>query len=178
MIPPLPLTVFRDGEATRVRIQAAVAASPGINVRQLCQRLELAWSTVAYHLGVLRHRQAIHVVKDGRDLQLFAGDVPQGVRSALRVLRDDDAERVLAEVLANPNQGVYGLSASLGMSHKVVRKHLTRLRDAGLVEKLGEYRPRYRSTVEATFYLPPGEGEGLGPLDGDLQRPDEPLLPS
>lgn len=161
------LAVFRDGEATRVRIQEAVAASPGINVRQLCQGLDLAWSTVAYHLGVLRHRQAVHVTKDGRDLHLYAGDVPHGVRTALRVLRDDDAERVLAAVLANPNQGVYGLSANLGLSHKVVRKHLARLRDAGLVEKLGEYRPRYRSTVEATYFLEDGEG---------LDRPEEPFL--
>ncbi|MCA1810596.1 MAG: ArsR family transcriptional regulator [Halobacteriales archaeon] len=164
------LAVFRDGEATRVRIQAAVAASPGINVRQLCQRLDLAWSTVSYHLGVLRHRQAVHVTKDGRDLHLFAGDVPHGVRTALRVLRDDDAERVLGAVLANPNQGVYGLSASLGLSHKVVRKHLARLKDAGLVEKLGEYRPRYRSTVEASYFL---EDEGL---ERPEPLPEEPLL--
>lgn len=162
----LMAAVFRDGEATRDRIQQEVAASPGINVRQLCQRLDLAWSTVAYHLGVLRHRQAIHVTKDGRDLHLFSGDVPHGVRTALRVLRDDDAERVLAAVLAGPNQGVYGLSAALGMSHKVVRKHLSRLRDAGLVEKLGEYRPRYRSTVEATYFL-----------DEGLERPEEPREP-
>ncbi|MEA3203513.1 MAG: hypothetical protein QOI63_1188 [Thermoplasmata archaeon] len=163
------LAVFRDGEATRVRIQAAVAASPGINVRQLCHHLDLAWSTVAYHLGVLRHRQAVHVSKDGRDLHLFSGDVPQGVRTALRVLRDDDAERVLAAVLQTPNQGVYWLSAQLGLSHKVIRKHLTRLRDAGLVEKLGEYRPRYRSTVGATRFLE--TGEGLERPDDGLQRP-------
>jgi DNA-binding transcriptional ArsR family regulator len=159
------LAVFRDGEATRVRIQAEVATSPGINVRQLCQRLDLAWSTVAYHLGVLRHRQAIHVSKDGRDLHLFSGDVPQGVRAALRVLRDDDAERVLTAILQTPNQGVYWLSAHLGLSHKVIRKHLGRLRDAGLVEKLGEYRPRYRSTEEANRFLEAG-----------LERPHEEML--
>ncbi|HUR62929.1 MAG TPA: ArsR family transcriptional regulator [Candidatus Thermoplasmatota archaeon] len=156
------LAAFRDGEGTRTRIQAEVAASPGINVRQLCQRLDLAWSTVAYHLGVLRHRQAIHMAKEGRDLHLFSGDVPQGVRAALRVLRDDDCERVLAAILRTPNQGVYGLSAQLGLSHKVVRKHLGRLRDAGLVEKLGEYRPRYRSTEEAHRFL-----------DAGLDRPDD-----
>lgn len=157
--------VFRDGEATRARIQAAVAASPGINVRQLCQGLDLAWSTVAYHLGVLRHRQAIQASKDGRDLHLFSGDVPQGVRAALRVLRDDDTERVLSAILETPNQGVYGLSTRLGLSHKVVRKHIGRLRDAGLVEKMGEYRPRYRSTRDALRFL---DGEL-----GGLQRPDE-----
>jgi DNA-binding transcriptional ArsR family regulator len=160
--------VFRDGEGTRTRILEAVAGSPGINVRQLCQRLDLAWSTVAYHLGVLRHRQALHVTKAGRDLHLFCGDVPQGVRAALRVLRDDDAERVLEAVLETPNQGVYWLSTTLGLSHKVVRKHLGRLRDAGLVEKMGEYRPRYRSTLEAIRFL---DSQGL---DGGL---DEGLAP-
>ncbi|HEX2065569.1 MAG TPA: ArsR family transcriptional regulator [Candidatus Thermoplasmatota archaeon] len=143
------LAVFRDGEETRRRIQVAVSSSPGINVRQLCQRLGLAWSTVAYHLSILRHRQALHMGKQGRDLVLFSADVPPTVRMMLRVLRDDDAERVLGAILAMPNQGVYRLSAELGLSHKVVRKHVGRLCDAGLVEKLGEYRPRYRTTQEA-----------------------------
>jgi DNA-binding transcriptional ArsR family regulator len=70
--------------------------------------------------------------------------MPPEHRPWLRALHDKDSSLVLAALLEAPGLGVYQLSDHLGLSRKVIRTHLARLMEDGLVDKVGHSRPRYR----------------------------------
>lgn len=138
------LALLRNGEATRRRIMAAIAQNPSLNKSELCEVVGLAWNTVGYHLRVLAQRGAVRVDDRGWDHGVFVATVPAGHRGWLRALHDENCSRILGELLREPPLGVYELSNRLGYSRKVIRRHLNRLIDDGVAEKLGESRPRYR----------------------------------
>jgi DNA-binding transcriptional ArsR family regulator len=135
---------FRDGDQTRRRILAAIAQRPSLNKSELCEAVGLAWNTVGHHLRILSKRGLVKVAYRGWDHGVFAATVPVSHRGWLRALHDPDCARVLRELLRDNPLGVYELSNRLGHSHKVIRRHLNRLIDDGVAERLGEARPRYR----------------------------------
>jgi DNA-binding transcriptional ArsR family regulator len=133
----------RNGEQTRERILSALRANPGMNKSELHLTIGLSWTTIAYHLKILERQGAIHLAHEKRDVFCFPVDIPQRYRDMLSTLRDDNATRILGALLEDDAIGITELSASLGMSQKMVRKHLGRLHESGLVVKRGELRPRF-----------------------------------
>ncbi|MEA3202526.1 MAG: Sugar-specific transcriptional regulator TrmB [Thermoplasmata archaeon] len=158
---------LRDGPAMRARIQAQVAACPGISINELSARLGVYWNTVHHHVCVLQRKGLLHVEDRGWRHELYATATPPAHRPWLRALHDRDALQVLAALLEEPGLGVYQLSDELGLSRKVIRAQLARLLEDGLVDKVGHSRPRYRPRE------PPDE-VGLLPRDA-LWDPSEGL---
>ncbi|MEA3191183.1 MAG: hypothetical protein QOD77_1765 [Thermoplasmata archaeon] len=128
----------------RARIRAAVASRPGITKNELCSLLGVRWATIQHHVRVLTRQRLLHVEDRGWSHELFPGEVPAHDRPWLRALHDEDAARVLEALLAHPMSGVYRISDDIGFTRKVVRAHLTRMIEDGVVEKVGVTRPRYR----------------------------------
>lgn len=164
----------RDGDLMRERIRAAVASRPGITKNELCTLLGVRWATIQHHVRVLVRHHLIHVEDRGWSHELFPPEVPPHDRPWLRALHDEDAARVLEALLEHPMSGVYRLSEDLGFTRKVVRTHLARLIEDGVVEKVGMARPRYRPVLPPEHILghvrrrerPPGDGPRLRLEDG------------
>lgn len=133
----------RDGDSTRRRILALIEAAPGTSMSALGHRLMLSRATVRHHVAILAQEGLVHVHTGGWSTEVYRADVPPTHVPWLRALRDERTETVFSALVSRPGQGVYALSDQLGWSRKVVRKHLSRLMDEGMVRRLGTARPRY-----------------------------------
>lgn len=134
--------------STRDRLLALISSQPGIHKKALCDAAGVAWGTVDYHLGKLHRHGLIGVRKVGRTLHCFpGGDAPAS--PAPTTLLVGHGPRI-AEVLRQaPGQGLRGISDVLGLSPKVVRRHLVRMLEAGVAERHGRHRPIYRLHPDA-----------------------------
>lgn len=132
-----------NGDATRRRILDAVGREPGIHKSELCRRLELGWGTVSYHLDVLCRDERVRILEDGREARIFDGDLPENQMVWIASLREELGQSLVARLQELPGSRLKELATSLGASRKVVRRHLDRLHEGGLVTAQGEHHPRY-----------------------------------
>lgn len=133
----------KDGQASRQRILAEIAADPGVHVSELGERTGLSWHTIAYHLRILARAHAISVDKGQRERRVFPAGIPAAQRAWLAALRGARAHEVLRHLLDDPRQGITSLSRRMGFSEKIVRRQVARLAEAGLVDRRGQVRPVY-----------------------------------
>ncbi len=164
----------KDGDASRQRILAAIQAEPGIHAADLEERVELAWSTISYHARVLEKRGLISTEKSNREKRLFPTTIPATQHTWFAALRDDDTNSVLKRILTTEDQGLPELSADLGLPQKVMRRHLSTLKDAGLVDRTQTPKPLYFGTPDAEKAL----SEHLrNAMESRLDRPENPSEP-
>lgn len=122
----------------------AVHDHPGIHKSELCRLLDLGWGTVSHHLHVLERGDLIWFEPDGRRVRVFP---LAPCEHPLELLLGNDVDAEIIRLLCErPGQVVEGLSAALGRSNDVIRTHLRRLHDAGLLDRINDrpqtYSPR------------------------------------
>lgn len=144
----------RDGDAARARIMQVIRTHPGIHPADISDKVNLAWSTVDYHLRVLKRSALVTVVKALRENHFFPVDVEPSQHMWFAALRDEGAHRVFQRLIELPGQGVPMLSEWSGFSHKVIRRQLTDLVDVGLVTRRGQSRPTFEPNFDALRRLP------------------------
>jgi predicted transcriptional regulator len=151
----------RDGELTRARILAHIEGDPGVHKSALCRELGLGWGTVCYHVRVLGESGHINAFTHGREVFLFPGRVAEQQMRWIAALREDVGKHILDELGQQPGSRLKDLSESLGRSRKVIRRHLTLLDEAGLVDRRGQHQARY-SLPDPGDELPGWDGDALG----------------
>jgi len=160
------------GEGNRSRILQRISDEPGIHKSELCRELNLGWGTINHHLRILEGRNEIEIEPGSRESRIFPADVPSRHKRWLALLRDD-TNAAIVEFLAGAGAlPVPEVAAALNRSTKVVRRHLTLLGQAGLVQQDGRaYRAADRALerVERVERL-------LGVADGGPDRRPEPPL--
>lgn len=134
---------MKRGDETRDRLLEVIQDVPGINKLELCQRTGLGWGTVFRHVKILEERGDLEVLRDGRATQIFPAAVPPEQRRWLTALHDDEAEALLEEIQKRGEGRTQELAGDLGISRKVVRRHLSVLCDAGLLRRSDDYHPRF-----------------------------------
>lgn len=176
-VPPAP----RGGSPSREQLLAAVHARPGINKSALCAALGLAWGTVDYHLRVLVRDGHVTLRPEGRETRCFPGGLQPSHKALLSALADGSGQRIAFVLRHCPGQGIGALSQRLGLSSKVVRRRLVRMLEAGMLQRVGTYRPRYSlgsgvdSLFEEVVGQQPGE-PGITLTERD-PGPGEPVAP-
>jgi predicted transcriptional regulator len=138
---------------TREEILGLIERKPGLHKTALCEATGLAWGTVDYHLRLLSRAGRVTMARVGRETRCFPGQLPARHESLLATLTSAPAQRIALALRHMPGQGVGALSEQLGLSSKVVRRHLLRLLDHGLLERAGFHRPRYQLRPEAAPFL-------------------------
>src|SRR5688572_20732036 len=138
----------------------AILQDPGIHLADLGKQLGLSWSTVSYHARHLAKEGRIQVVKSHRERRLYGPKVPALHKPWLAALRDEDTTRVLSALLEAP-ASVPQLGAALGLSHKVIRRHLAHLEESGLVHRREDLRTVFEASRDAAA-LDPSSGLGRG----------------
>lgn len=117
----------------RAAILEAVESSPGINLTSIMAATGLAEGTVRYHLRVLEHEDLLegakvrgrrrYVPRTDADIELVAAFEEEATRDVLETLFEHE-----------PATGTT-LAESLGRDPSTVSHHLSRLADAGLVDR-------------------------------------------
>lgn len=134
---------MRNGEASRQRILDLVTRNPGATKSQICRELNLGWGTVSHHLAVLRRQEVLTSYAVGKEVRVFAAAIGDRQARYLAVLGDGPAAGIVAELRDNPGSRLVDLCEALGVSRKVIRRHLTVLGGEGILVRSGEARPRY-----------------------------------
>jgi predicted transcriptional regulator len=131
------------GEATRLTILGLIRSHPGIHKAELSRRTALSWGTIVYHLGVLKRTGRI-VTERHRNLEMaYEARVSPQERHWIGVLGRSEGPDLVDHLRAKPGDGVQSMSRHYNLSRKVIRRHLARLEEAGIVVRSVDYRPKF-----------------------------------
>ncbi|MFB6077554.1 MAG: winged helix-turn-helix transcriptional regulator [Halarchaeum sp.] len=122
---------------SRRDIYASVRDAPGVHVRELERRHDYAKGTLQYHLRELERAGLVEAHDDGKFTRYYASeDAFDGAdRAVLSALRRQNSRRVLAHLFADGALSTSALADRLDRSPSTVSWHLSRLTDAGVVER-------------------------------------------
>src|SRR2546427_5981047 len=165
------------GADARGRIVAAIAAKPGIHMRELERIVGISLSGISHHLRVLENQGTVIGISDRHYRRYFLSSLV--IPDEARLLNEDD-RRLLAECRRRASLAIIlSLAAEGPLSHaefeKRLRKskgtveyHLSRLVELRILENVpGASRQRYQLLEPAPV------GPGLVTLDANLtDHPD------
>ncbi len=133
----------------RAQIYAVVAHEPGITFTKLRQVMELATSTLRYHLAILRRENLIRVTRRSRILHYHdAGVRADGQAQAREYLFGRGRSSLASAILRHPGANQQAVSRLAGLPASRVSVYTRELAEAGLVrsERVGRYRTYYPTT--------------------------------
>ncbi|MES2153854.1 MAG: ArsR family transcriptional regulator [bacterium] len=125
----------------RNRIEDTVRRSPGVTKSELARLLGLGWGTISHHLAFLESQGIVAAFPVGKGVRLYPAGRPEA--RLLAVLSDGPGAALTALLAHRPGQTLSDLSRGLGISRKIVRRHLGQLGREGLVGEAGMHRRRY-----------------------------------
>lgn len=143
----------RDGPGTRQRILDMVKAEPGIHKMAVCRALQLSWGTVSYHVRVLsRSGQLSTYSPRGREVRLFPPGTREQQRRWIATVRSGLDPDLVGRLGERPGARLADLSNDLGMSRRIVQRHLLRLGEGGLIRREGGWQGRYELNAEGVEF--------------------------
>jgi predicted transcriptional regulator len=129
---------------SRREIYQHVADTPGIHFRALLDAMGCAKGTLQYHLRWLVEEGLIEESDDGEYTRYYpAGDFDAEDRRVLNALRRTIARRILAYLASEGALTTSVLADRLEKSDSTISWHLSKLQEAGLVEKERDGRRVY-----------------------------------
>lgn len=122
---------------SRREIYASVRDAPGIHVRELERRHDYAKGTLQYHLRELERAGLVEAHDDGKFTRYYASDdgFDDDDRAVLSALRRKNSRRIVAYLAAEGPLSTSELAARIERSPSTTSWHLSRLAEAGVVEK-------------------------------------------
>lgn len=139
LLAPLYSRISRDElleHPKRAAIYEAIEDEPGIHLSELSRELDLSWGTLLHHLRKLE--KADLVTSDeaqGKRCFFLPGQVSSEERSILPALENEKARRIAEFYLDNPGASQSEAAEDLGYSPALISWHLSKLEDAGVVER-------------------------------------------
>jgi predicted transcriptional regulator len=123
-------------QATRRKVYDSIAAAPGIRVGTLASHLELNYNTTLHHVRLLRETGLVEGFGSGQT-RLFVRGASLGMaqKEAAVAAASPVAARVLRHVEARGAVDFVGLREELGLPKSSASEAVSRLCQAGLVEK-------------------------------------------
>lgn len=141
----------------RAEIVEIVDALPGIYLAQLVTRTDRPTSTVRYHTRILEREGEIQRANIWGNLRLYPTHIDSDDFAYLAAIRDPATERVIATVREHEPVKTGRLATLIDRAPSTVSHHLSRLEDAGVIE-----RTRDGESVLVTL------ADDFGQLDTDL----------
>ncbi|MFB6166460.1 MAG: winged helix-turn-helix transcriptional regulator [Haloarculaceae archaeon] len=121
---------------SRRELYRAIRHAPGVHVRELERRLDYAKGTVQYHLRWLADHDLVEVHTDGEFSRYYpAHELDDDEKATVSALRRTYSREVIAHLAADGPLTTTDLADRIAKSRSTVSWHLSRLHDAGLVEK-------------------------------------------
>ncbi len=133
----------RNGPRTREEILNLVRATQGLTKTELTQRIGLAWGTVHYHLRVLYNERHLIAKRHFGWHRIYTADRASEEMRSMTFMRLPVVNEIVDRVCKHPGVGIQALSGQMGLSRMIVRRHLMRLVEIGILERSEHYRPRF-----------------------------------
>jgi DNA-binding Lrp family transcriptional regulator len=135
MPPPPTADTILDLEVRR-RIVEFVRANPGLHMRELAGRLDLAVSTLEYHCyQLVKHGQLVTRESAGFKAFYQGEGMDRRDKDILYLVRHEAPRRICQHVLLNPGTTPKDLRAALNVSAPTLSFHLNKLRGAGVLRE-------------------------------------------
>ncbi len=159
----------KNTPVTRARIHALVRADPGIHIRRIAALSGLSWNTVQYHLRRMEGAGLVASQKVEGNVCYFdkvAGAYKGKTGQAL--LRDPRNALLARHLVDHGGLSQREIAEGLGLAASVVHRRVTKMEQAGLIERVSEGRsvlvfPKEDLTVglDRAGLLPHGEAVDL-----------------
>ncbi|MFB6172351.1 MAG: winged helix-turn-helix transcriptional regulator [Haloarculaceae archaeon] len=121
---------------SRREIYQAIDRAPGVHFRALQRQLDYAKGTVQYHLRWLRSHDLVEAEQDGEFTRYYpAHELDAADKTTLSELRRSYSREIIAHLAADGPLTTTDLAGRVEKSRSTVSWHLSRLHDAGVVEK-------------------------------------------
>jgi len=135
---------------SRREIYATIRDAPGVHVRELERRHEYAKGTLQYHLGELERAGLVEAHDDGKFTRYYTSDdaFDSEDRAVLSALRRQNSRRIVAYLAAEGSLSTSGLAERIDRSASTTSWHLSRLAEAGVVEKRRDGREVHYSLAD------------------------------
>lgn len=140
-------------EDTREHLLMQVREEPGLTKTELCKRVGLAWGTVYYHVNRLQKAGIVNVIEDGSSTRVFDACIPSEDMRLIGSLRREYSKNIVRFLSQNGGIQMCDLVKDLGVSRKIVRRHLSALSESGALQRGEGSRPRYWATLKALRLL-------------------------
>src|SRR5687768_16186231 len=135
MPPPPTADTVLDLEARR-RIVEFVRENPGLHMRELASRLEMAVSTLEYHgYQLVKHGHLVTRESAGFKAYYPGEGMDRRDKDILYLVRHEVPRRICSHVLLNPGTTPKDVREVLGMSAPTLSFHLNKLRAANVLRE-------------------------------------------
>ncbi|MDY7080940.1 MAG: metalloregulator ArsR/SmtB family transcription factor [Halobacteria archaeon] len=125
---------------SRREIYQTIDENPGIHFRELLRRLDYAQGTLQYHLRWLEDENLIQESQDSDFTRYYTRGFETEDKRTMNALRREYSRRIIAYLSREGELTTSELAELVGKSNSTVSWHLSRLHDAGIVEKKREGR--------------------------------------
>jgi len=134
----------------RRRIVDAVAEHPGLHMRALAARLDLALSSLEYHTYHLV-RTGHLTTRESGGLKAFypAAGMDRRDKDVLFLVRQEAVRRICIHLVLHPGATPKDVKEAVGISGPTLTFHLRKLRAAGLVAELPSGRTKLLTLTDA-----------------------------
>lgn len=121
----------------RRKIYNYILKSPGLHEREISRELNIALSTLDYHLYYLKKRNLLRSILDGRYTRYYvAGDVGSKDKKLIAVLRQPSVRKIILFLLLHPHSSHKAVCKDLGLSPSTTSFHLNKLVDLEIASRL------------------------------------------
>jgi DNA-binding transcriptional ArsR family regulator len=135
MPPPPTADTVLDLEARR-RIVEFVRANPGLHMRELASRLDMAVSTLEYHgYQLVKHGHLVTRESAGFKAYYPGEGMDRRDKDILYLVRHEAPRRICSHVLLNPGATPKDVRETLSMSAPTLSFHLNKLRGANVLRE-------------------------------------------
>lgn len=119
---------------TQEKVQALIAANPGLTIRQVAVRMGVSHATTTYHLGVLVRKGVLARQRDGREVRHFLNSA-NNADQFLEALFRDERKRKIIEFLAAREVAlsINKMAVQLELPFGYLKRTLLQLQTQGLV---------------------------------------------
>jgi predicted transcriptional regulator len=119
----------------RAQLMALIEAEPGVHMREVRRRLQLANGKALHHLRLLERSGHVTAVANGGVRSYYPkGATDYRTMAAAPVLRSGTARALVHAVLRAPGRAEHELATELGISPRTLNYHVLRLRLHGLLD--------------------------------------------
>lgn len=127
---------------TRRGIYEEIKEDPGVNLRAIADRLDLAWGTLLHHLRKLEDNHMITSKRYGKYRRFFlnGSTYTKEEQARLAALSTPSTARVAEYILENPGANQSEIGDAIGVTPSTILFHVRRLKDVDLVEEEREGR--------------------------------------
>lgn len=135
-MPPPPTADSVLDLAARKRIVDYVRTSPGLHMRELAQRLDMAVSTLEYHCYQLVKHGHLATRESGGFKAFYPGEgIDRRDKDILYLVRHEAPRRICSHILLHPGATPGDVRDALAVSAPTLSFHLNKLRAAGLLRE-------------------------------------------